>query len=154
MAIRNGGWLGNIFMTLYGLGVVFFLRCCSVDLLLLMLTQHLEQELSSPSSSFSLLFFFFLFYNVTLLWVDKLFLSVTELQNFVSGAYFISPILFPYIITNFFFFFVFPSPGSASSLSLWPAVLYFFFSFLPRWRLQQQQQQNIARGGLQELYGI
>ena len=96
--------------------VLCFLRCCSVDLLLLMLTQHLEQELSSllllPS-----LFFSFLFYNVTLLWVDKLFLSVTDLKKrnetkknisscktlFFSLWTISSP--YPYIIiTNFFFF--------------------------------------------------
>lgn len=57
--IRNGGWLGNIFMTLYGLGVVFWLFSW-------LLLDHLE-KLSSPSP----------FYNVTLLWVDKLFLSTS-----------------------------------------------------------------------------
>jgi hypothetical protein len=61
--------------------VLCFLRCCSVDLLLLMLTQHLEQELSSLLLLPSLFLFSFIFYNVTLLWVDKLFLSVTDLKK-------------------------------------------------------------------------
>jgi len=121
---------------------------CSVDSLLLMLTQHLEQELSS---------LLFLFYNVTLLWVDKLFLSVTELKgrkekikNKIKGKTFSCKTVFRGAISSllslyyyeFFFFLVNPLVSFSLSLS---DLLF----FCQRWWLQQQQK--IAWGG--RLYG-
>lgn len=56
--IRNGGWLGNIFMTLYGLGVVFWLfswllldhlsKNCRPLLLFIMLRCYGSTSFSSP----------------------------------------------------------------------------------------------------------